>query len=48
MYQNIVKRLAETGWIEFEYGVDTSFKEYITLAPYSIKIINTFFILIPP
>ena len=29
----IVKRLCETGWIEIEYGVDTSFKEYITLAP---------------
>ena len=39
----IVKRLAETGWIEFEYGVDTSFKEYITLSPYSIKIINTLY-----
>lgn len=39
----LVKRLAETGWIEFEYGVDTSFKEYITLAPYSIKIINTLY-----
>ena len=36
----IVKRLCETGWIEIEYGVDTSFKEYIALAPYSIKIIN--------
>ena len=39
----IIKRLSETGWIEFEYGVDTSFKEYITLAPYSIKIINTLY-----
>ena len=39
----IIKRLAETGWIEFEYGVDTSFKEYITLSPYSIKIINTLY-----
>lgn len=39
----IIKRLAETGWIEFEYGVDTSFKEYIALAPYSIKIINTLY-----
>ena len=39
----LVKRLAETGWIEFEYGVDTSFKEYITLTPYSIKIINTLY-----
>ena len=36
----IVKRLCETGWIEIEYGVDTSFKEYIARAPYSIKIIN--------
>jgi hypothetical protein len=39
----LIKRLAETGWIEFEYGVDTSFKEYITLSPYSIKIINTLY-----
>ena len=39
----IIKRLAETGWIEFEYGVDTSFKEYIALSPYSIKIINTLY-----
>ena len=39
----MVKRLIETGWIEIEYGVDTSFKEYIALAPYSIKIINTLF-----
>ncbi len=39
----LIKRLSETGWIEFEYGVDTSFKEYITLAPYSIKIINTLY-----
>lgn len=39
----IVKRLCETGWIEIEYGVDTSFKEYIALAPYSIKIINTLY-----
>lgn len=39
----VVKRLAETGWIEFEYGADTSFKEYITLAPYSIKIINALY-----
>ena len=39
----IIKRLSETGWIEFEYGVDTSFKEYITLSPYSIKIINTLY-----
>ena len=39
----IIKRLAETGWIEFEYGVDTSFKEYITLSPYSIKIINALY-----
>ena len=39
----MIKRLAETGWIEFEYGVDTSFKEYITLSPYSIKIINTLY-----
>ena len=41
MSRFMVKRLSETGWIEFEYGVDTSFKEYIALAPYSIKIINT-------
>lgn len=39
----IVKRLCETGWIEIEYGTDTSFKEYIALAPYSIKIINTLY-----
>lgn len=39
----VVKRLCETGWIEIEYGVDTSFKEYIALAPYSIKIINTLY-----
>ena len=39
----IIKRLCETGWIEIEYGVDTSFKEYIALAPYSIKIINTLY-----
>ena len=39
----IVKRLCETGWIEIEYGNDTSFKEYIALAPYSIKIINTLY-----
>ena len=39
----VVKRLCETGWIETEYGVDTSFKEYIALAPYSIKIINTLY-----
>lgn len=39
----MIKRLSETGWIEFEYGVDTSFKEYIALAPYSIKIINTLY-----
>ncbi len=39
----MVKRLTETGWIEIEYGVDTSFKEYIALAPYSIKIINTLY-----
>ena len=39
----IVKRLCETGWIEIEYGVDTSFKEYIALAPFSIKIINTLY-----
>ena len=39
----MVKRLCETGWIEIEYGVDTSFKEYIALAPYSIKIINTLY-----
>lgn len=39
----MIKRLHETGWIEFEYGVDTSFKEYITLAPYSVKIINTLY-----
>ena len=41
--RHIVKRLCETGWIEIEYGVDTSFKEYIALAPYSIKIINTLY-----
>ena len=39
----IVKRLCETGWVEIEYGVDTSFKEYIALSPYSIKIINTLY-----
>lgn len=39
----MIKRLIETGWIEIEYGVDTSFKEYIALAPYSIKIINTLY-----
>ena len=43
MARFMVKRLSETGWIEFEYGVDTSFKEYIALAPYSIKIINTLY-----
>ena len=41
--KHMVKRLCETGWIEIEYGVDTSFKEYIALAPYSIKIINTLY-----
>ena len=41
--RHMVKRLCETGWIEIEYGVDTSFKEYIALAPYSIKIINTLY-----
>ena len=41
--RHITKRLCETGWIEIEYGVDTSFKEYIALAPYSIKIINTLY-----
>lgn len=39
----MIKRLCETGWIEIEYGVDTSFKEYIALAPYSIKVINTLY-----
>lgn len=39
----VIKRLCETGWIEIEYGVDTSFKEYIALAPHSIKIINTLY-----
>lgn len=39
----LIKRLSETGWIEIEYGVDTSFKEYIELAPYSIKIINALY-----
>ena len=42
----MVKRLCETGWVEIEYGVDTSFKEYIALAPYSIKIINTLYAII--
>ena len=42
----MVKRLCETGWIEIEYGVDTSFKEYIALAPYSIKIINTLYAIV--
>lgn len=41
--RHMIKRLCETGWIEIEYGVDTSFKEYIALAPYSIKIINTLY-----
>ena len=39
----VIKRLCETGWIEIEYGVDTSFKEYIALEPHSIKIINTLY-----
>lgn len=42
----MVKRLCETGWIEIEYGVDTSFKEYIALAPYAIKIINTLYAIV--
>lgn len=42
----MIKRLCETGWIEIEYGVDTSFKEYIALAPYSIKIINTLYAIV--
>ena len=41
--RHMVKRLCETGWIEIEYGVDTSFKEYIALEPHSIKIINTLY-----
>ena len=41
--RHMVKRLCETGWIEIEYGIDTSFKEYIALEPHSIKIINTLY-----
>lgn len=37
----VIRKLKETGWIESEYGVDTAFKEFIALPPYSIKIINT-------
>ena len=40
---SIIKKLLETGWIELEYGMDTDFKEFIAIPPYSIKIINTLF-----
>ena len=33
----VIRKLKETGWIESEYGVDTAFKEFIALPPYSIK-----------
>ncbi len=39
----VIRRFKETGWIEPEYGVDTGFKEYIALPPYSVKLINVLY-----
>lgn len=36
----VIRKLTETGWIELEYGLDTSFKEHFALPPYSVKLIN--------
>ena len=37
----IIRKFKDTGWIEVEYENKTSFIEYITLPPYSVKLINT-------
>jgi len=37
----IIRKFRETGWIEVEYEKKNSFVEFITLPPYSIKLINT-------
>ena len=37
----IIRKFRETGWIEVEYEKKNSFIEFITLPPYSIKLINT-------
>lgn len=37
----IVRKFRDTGWLEVEYEKKNSFTEFITLPPYSIKLINT-------
>ena len=39
----VIRKFKDSGWIEPEYGIDTGFKEYIALPPYSIKIINVLY-----
>lgn len=42
----VVRKFKETGWIEPEYGVDTKFKEFVALPPYSVKLINVLYAII--
>ena len=37
----IIRKFRDTGWLEVEYEKKNSFIEFITLPPYSIKLINT-------
>ena len=36
----IIKRLAETGWIDLEYESESHLMEYVSLPPYSVNFIN--------
>lgn len=42
----IVRKFQETGWIQTEFASNSRLKEYVTLPPYSLKMINLIYELI--
>jgi hypothetical protein len=42
----IVRKFQETGWIQTEYASNSRLKEYVTLPPYSLKMINLIYDLV--
>jgi hypothetical protein len=36
----IIRRLGETGWLDIDYENETKLREYVSLPPYSIKLIS--------
>lgn len=42
----IIKRFQETGWIDTEYGSTSRLQEFVTIPPYSVKLMNLIYDLI--